>query len=190
MAETLKGPTKPTQKGLLGTNPQDRVHVFIDAQQLIGMQRVINKKIDLKKFMSFFKTETRLIRASYFVLMREDLSEGARNVIDMCEYAGFDVVRKWGSEFQEANGQYRFRGSVVPEMTVAIIDAAEAGAEHIVLLSGDGDMFAAVEAAKQREARVTVLGIENTVSDDLRRACDAFVEFSALEPAGVFNYDR
>lgn len=189
MAETLRAPSKATsvsKDNLLGVNPLDRVHVFIDATNLLGMQRVIERKIDFKLFMKFLKEQTRLVRASYFVLQREGMTDSANKVIDMIEYAGFDVFRKWGNEFQEAGGQYRFRGSIIPELTVAMIDAAEEGADHIILISGDGEMYAAVEACKRREARVTIVGVENTLSDDMRRTCDSFVELTSLEPAGFF----
>lgn len=186
MAETLRGPTKVTPDNLLGVNKQDRVHVFIDATNLLGMCRVIDRKVDFKLFMAYLKRETRLVRASYFAAMREGMSESAEKVIDMIEYAGFDVVRKWGTEFQEAGGQYKFRGSIIPEMTVAMIDAADNGADHIIVISGDGELYAGIDAAKQREARVTIIGVEENLSDDLRRACDSFVDLRSLEPAGFF----
>ena len=167
----------------LGINPQDRVHVFIDASNLLGMLRSINMKIDFKKFLKFLRSETRLVRAGYYALMRDDMGETATRVIDMIEYAGFDVYRKWGQEFQEQQGHYRFRGSVVPEMTVAMIAACEGGIDHIVLITGDGEMLAAADAVKQREVRLTIVGREETASNDLRRICDSFVDITSLPPS-------
>lgn len=185
-AGTLVRPkTKPN---LLGVNPQDRVHVFIDATNLLGMQRTINRKIDFKKMMLYLKENTRLVRASYYALLNDNMTDVATRVIDMIEYAGFDVYRKWGYDVQESSGHYRYRGSIIPELTVAMITAAQEGAEHIILISGDGDMYAAVQAVKERETRITVIGVETALSDEVRRACDSFVELSSLEPAGFF-YD-
>lgn len=183
---TLVRPRAKTN--LLGVNPQDRLHVFIDATNLLGMQRTINRKIDFKLFMKYLKDNTRLVRASYYALLRDSMGEAAIRVIDMIEYAGFDVYRKWGYDVQETSGQYRFRGSIIPELTVAMVNASIEGADHIILISGDGDMYAAVQAAKDRETRVTVVGVEAALSDEVRRACDSFVELSSLESAGFF-YD-
>jgi uncharacterized LabA/DUF88 family protein len=179
-------PTKAQPSGVLGVNPLDRVQVFIDAAHLMGMLRRMNMKLDYKIFMKFLKEETRLIRAHYYVLLREDMEETAMKVIDLIEYAGFDVYRKWGREVQEGAGHYRFRGSVVPEMTVGMIDAAENDADHIILIGGDGELYAGMEAVKARGARFTVVGRQDSLSNDLRRGCDAFVDIATL-PKDIFQ---
>jgi uncharacterized LabA/DUF88 family protein len=181
--------TRMTPKeDFLGINKQDRVHVFIDATNLLGMLRTMNRKIDFKLFIKFLKDQTRLVRASYFVLMREDMDPRAESAIDMFEFAGFDVVRKWGREFQEAGGHYRFKGSIIPEMSVGMVEAVMDGIDHIVLISGDGELLAAAEAVKRNHARLTLMGLEKTMSEELRRTCDSFVELANLEHAGFF-YD-
>lgn len=164
----------------LGIHKKDRVHVFIDALNLMGMLRSMQKKLDYKLFMAFLKTDTRLVRANYYAVLRDDAPESAHNVIDMIEYGGFNVYRKVTREVQERDGAYRFRGSIVPEMTVGLIDAAENGADHIVLVTGDGELISGIEAAKARGARVTLLSEADSTSDDIRRKCDDFFPFENL----------
>ncbi len=180
MTDSVNPDTKPFVSEVLGVNSQDRVHVFIDAANMMGMLRSMGKKLDYKMFLAFLKEETRLVRASYFVVLREDMDKRATGVIDMIEYAGFEVIRKWGHEVQDQGGYFRFKGTVTPEMTVALLDAADAGIDHIVVLTGDGDFYAGVEGAKQRGARVTLLSLAGSTSDDLIRSCDSFVEFDKL----------
>lgn len=171
----------------LGVNRRDRVQVFIDAANLMGMLRMSSLKLDYKLFMSFLKDQTRLVRASYYVLMREEMTPEAERVIDLIEYSGFDVIRKWGNEFQDsATGHFRYRGSVIGEMTVGMLEAADNGVDHLIMISGDNEMLAAVEATKQRNARVTIIGIADSVSNNLRRSCDSFVDLTSLKPAGIF----
>lgn len=170
----------------LGIHKSDRVHVFIDALNLMGMLRSMNRRLDYKLFIAFLKEETRLVRAHYFALLREDMPDSrATGVIDMIEYSGFDVMRKYGREVHEREGAYRFRGTIVPEMTVAMIDAAENGADHLIVISGDGEFFAGIQAAKARGVRITLLSQESSTSDDIRRECDAFIDIESL-PDSLF----
>lgn len=184
MAESKTLAAKPTN--YLGANKLDRTHVFIDAMNLMGMMRQVDKRLDFTKFLDFLEEQTRLIRCSYYVMLRESISTDALKTIDMMEYAGFDVNRKWIEEMQDSGGHFQSRSTVVPEMTVGIIDAVDNGADHIFILTGDSEMSAAVIAAKQRESRVTLLGIEGTVSDVLKRECDAFVDIVADLPARLY----
>jgi uncharacterized LabA/DUF88 family protein len=174
------------KEDFLKVNKQDRVHVFIDATNLLGMLRTINKKIDFKLFIKFLQEHTRLVRASYFALMREDMDQRAENVIDMIEFAGFEVYRKWGREFQENGGHYRFKGSIIPEMTAAMVTAAYNDIDHVILISGDGELLAAAEAVKERQVRLTLIGLEHAMSEDLRRTCDSFIDLQSLQGSGIF----
>lgn len=170
----------------LHINPVDRVHVFIDGNNLMGMLRFLDLKLDYKRFMLFLRSQTRLVRAHYFALMRDDMPKASEGVIDMIEYAGFEVVRKWGKEAPiEGTGNFRFRGSVVPELTVSLLEASLNGCDHAVVLSGDGELYAGVEAAKAKGTRVTLIGIKESMSDDLRRSCDAFIDMESL-PKEIF----
>jgi uncharacterized LabA/DUF88 family protein len=55
-------------------------------------------------------------------------------------------------------------------------------ADHIILMSGDGDFRMAVEEAQRQGARVTVISTLKTnppmVSDDLRRQANVFLDMS------------
>ena len=170
----------------LRINPIDRVHVFIDGNNLMGMLRYLQLKLDYKRFMLFLRSQTRLVRAHYFALMREDMPKESTGVIDMIEYAGFEVVRKYGREAAvEGTGNFRFRGSVVPEMTVSMIEAALGGCDHAIIVSGDGELYSGIEAMKTKGTRVTVIGIKESMSDDLRRSCDSFIDIETL-PKEIF----
>jgi uncharacterized LabA/DUF88 family protein len=61
---------------------------------------------------------------------------------------------------------------------------AAAYADHMVLFSGDGDFRALVEAVQRKGARVTVVstlkGQSGSISDELRRQADAFVDLADL----------
>lgn len=182
----LKSP-KATTPDYLGANPRDRVHVFIDAMNMMGMLRQANKRLDFTGFLDFLNQQTRLVRCSYYVLLREGIGESAEKTIDMMEYAGYDVNRKWVEEFQDRGGHYETRATIVPELTVGILDAIENGdIQHIMLLTGDAEMHAAVMAAKARGIRVTLLGMQGAVADVLKRECDHFVDIIADLPETLF----
>lgn len=169
----------------LGVNPFDRVQVLVDAQNLIGMLRGMGKKMDYKLFLAFLRDNARLVRLSYFVVQKQEADKRSEGVLDMVEYAGYDVLRKTGYEIHDSNGYYRFKGSVVGEMTVGLVKAADAGIDHIILITGDGDLYAGIEEAKNRGARVTLISDNESVNDDIRRACDAFINITDL-PESLF----
>lgn len=173
-------------KNYLGANPQDRVHVFIDAMNMMGMFRQADKRLDFTAFLDFLREQTRLVRCSYYVLLREGIGEKAERTIDMMEYAGYDVNRKWVEEFQDRGGHYETRATIVPELTVGILDAIENGIDHVFILTGDAELHAAIMAAKQRECRVTLMATEGAVADVIKRECDAFVDIIADLPESLF----
>jgi len=189
MTDVMERNVPVVDRDFLRVNPLDRTHVFIDGSNLMGMLRSTNRKLDYKLFLTFLREQTRLIRANYFVILRDDSDKRATGVIDMIEYAGFEVYRKWGHEVQEQTGFFKFKGTIVPEMTVAILDGVGAGAEHVIIVSGDGDFYPAIEGAKNRGARVTLISHGDSTSDDVRRACDSFIKFEDL-PEELFFSDQ
>ncbi len=158
---------------LFNAHPNNRVHVFIDGQNVYGTLKSIRKKLDYKRFMDTLKEETRLIRVNYFTTIRENADDQFFGVLDFLEEIGYNVETKEIRDHMDESGFVRVRGTMIGEMTASMVLSANR-ADHIILFSGDGELQAAVNASKRQDARVTVVSHEDVLSDDLRRSCDDF----------------
>lgn len=168
---------------IFDAHARDRLQVFIDGQNLFGTLRALDKKLDYKSLMETMRNETRFIRAQYFTTIRPPQdNDKFHSVLSFLTFNGYSVMTKDVRDGMDNHGNVRTKGSMIGEMTAAMIDAADNGTDHIVLFSGDGELTAAVEACKRRDARVTVVSSERThvVSEQLRRSCDRYIDLESF----------
>jgi uncharacterized LabA/DUF88 family protein len=103
--------------------------------------------------------------------------------VDWLDYNGFTVVTKAAKEFTDPNGRKRWRGDMDVDLAVGMMELAP-HIDHAVLVSGDGDFRALVEAMQRRGVRVTVVSTVKSqppmASDELRRQADSFVDLADL----------
>jgi uncharacterized LabA/DUF88 family protein len=178
---------------IFNAHPRDRVTVFMDGNNLYATLRALDLKINYKRFIALLREETRLVRVNYFTTVRPPADEQIdparaqsdsqlRRVLDMMSFNGYQVEMREMREYGDDFGNVRFKGTVIPDMIVSMIDAADANTDHIVLISGDGDLTAAVEACKRRDVRVTVVSSEHAdvISENLRRSCDQYIDIEDL----------
>ena len=64
-------------------------------------------------------------------------------------------------------------------MTVDALELAPR-IDHLLLSTGDADLFELVLALQRRGVRVTYLSTLEGCSDDLRRQCDSFVDLKTI----------
>ncbi|MDB5429628.1 MAG: LabA-like protein [Caulobacter sp.] len=168
--------------------PTDRLALFIDGANFYSTAKSLGFDIDYKKLLDEFRKRGVLIRAYYYTAINEgDDYSPIRPLVDWLDYNGFTLVTKPAREFTDSQGRKRWRGDMNVEIAVDILEIAGAGvsgADHIVLFSGNGDFRALVEAVQRKGARVTVVSTVKSqppmASDDLRRACDSFVDLADL----------
>lgn len=167
-------------------DPQDRLALFIDGAHLYAASRNLGFDVDYKNLLSFFRKQSRLLRASYYtaLLEHEDYSP-LRPLVDWLGYNGYFVVTKPAREFTDAAGRRRVRGNIEVEMAVDVMTLAPR-LDHAVIIAGDGDLRRMVEAVQQQGLRVSVLSTIRTqpamVSDELRRQADQFIDLADLAP--------
>lgn len=164
---------------LFDAHPFDRVQVFIDGQNVFGTVKSLGKKIDYRQFMEEMRKQTRLIHANYFTTVRENADDQFFGVLDFLEFNGYNIVTKNIRDHVDDKGFIRVRGTMIGEMTAAMVMAAER-TDHIILMTGDGELQAAVEACKLKDTRVTVVSHDNVISEELRRSCDHFYRITDL----------
>lgn len=165
---------------------RDRVQILIDGANFFATLRSLRLRIDYAKMLDWFENNTRFIRPQFYGVIKEaspenqemGTTEGFMKLLDFLEYNGYEVITKPIYENINQEGHVVFRGTMVVEMAVGMINAVDAGCDHLVVFSGDGELAAAVREAKERGAKVTIVSNETQriVSQALRRECDSFVD--------------
>lgn len=167
--------------------PEEKVAILVDGSNLYAAARSLEFDIDYKQLLQWVAERGRLTRASYYttIVESEDYAP-LRPLVDWLDYNGYRMVTKTIKEYTDTGGRKRYRGSVDVDLAVDLVDIA-GQVDHILLFSGDGDFRRAVEAAQARGARVTVVStIEAgtpSISDELRRQADHFLDLKYLMPA-------
>lgn len=167
--------------------PEDRIAVFIDGANFYGAARALGFDIDYRRMHDLFSKKARLIRISYYTTFTDDQDYSPlRPLIDWLDYNGFTLVTKPSKEFTDSTGRRRFKGSMDIEIAVDMLEVA-GRVDHIVLMSGDGDFRAAVEAVQRKGVRVTVVSTLRSqppmIADELRRQADVFLDLQDLAPS-------
>lgn len=167
--------------------PDEKVELFIDGQSAHTTCRALETNVDWRRFKDYFAARCRLIRANYYTTVIEDPDEvdTLRPLVDWLDYNGYAVVTKPRREYTDANGNRRWRGSMLVDMAVdAVLTARRV--DHIVLFAADSDFTPVVRAIQGEGVRVTVISTLHTspaiVQDDLRRQADVYLDLKDMLP--------
>jgi uncharacterized LabA/DUF88 family protein len=164
--------------------PNERIALFIDGANFYAAARTLGFDVDYRKLLEEFKKRGRLIRASYYTAILEDVEYSpVRPLADWLDYNGFNVITKPAKEYTDSMGRRRVKGDMDIEIAVDMMELA-GHVDHVVLFSGDGDFRHLVEAVQRRGPRVSVVSSIKTqppmIADELRRQADTFIDLSDL----------
>lgn len=164
--------------------PNERIALFIDGANFYAAARTLGFDVDYRKLLEEFKKRGRLVRASYYTAILEDVEYSpVRPLADWLDYNGFNVITKPAKEFTDSMGRRRVKGDMDIEIAVDLMELAP-HIDHAVLFSGDGDFRHLVEAVQRRGPRVSVVSSIKTqppmIADELRRQADTFIDLSDL----------
>ena len=162
--------------------PTDRLALFIDGPNMYAAAKALGLEMDYRKLLEEFRKRGVLVRAHYYTaILENDDYSAIRPLVDWLDYNGFTVFTKPSREFTDSQGRRRVRGDMDIEITVGLLEAA-GYCDHIVLMSGDGDFRAAVEAVQRKGVRVTIISTIRShppmASDELRRQADNFIDLA------------
>jgi uncharacterized LabA/DUF88 family protein len=164
--------------------PNERIALFIDGANFYAAARTLGFDVDYRKLLEEFKKRGRLVRASYYTAILEDVEYSpVRPLADWLDYNGFNVITKPAKEFTDTLGRRRVKGDMDIEIAIDMMELAS-HVDHIVLFSGDGDFRVLVEAVQRRGPRVSVVSSIKTqppmIADELRRQADTFIDLADL----------
>jgi uncharacterized LabA/DUF88 family protein len=162
----------------------ERTAVFIDGRNTFSAARSLSLHIDFAALRSEIMKACKLVTINYYIFTQPNGEiDRSRGVYDWLEYNGFTVIQKEYRDYTDTLGQTRIRGSFAVDITLDIVELADR-IDHIVLFSGDGDLSPVVQSMKRKGIRFTVVSTlktnSQTVSDNLRRAADSFMDLDDM----------
>ena len=165
--------------------PDERIAIFIDGSNLYSTVKHLDFDIDYKKMLDLFQGKGRLIRANYYTALVEEADYSPiRPLVDWLDYNGYHCITKPAKSQVDRDGRRRTKGNMDAEMIVDMLQLSP-HIDHLILVTGDGDFRAPVEAIQKQGTRVTVVSTMRSkppmLADELRRQCDAFIEISDMD---------
>ncbi|WP_188129507.1 NYN domain-containing protein [Rhizobium sp. RU20A] len=164
---------------------REKVIVFIDGAHFYFVAKSLDFEIDFQKVLAYFKSEAYLVRANYYTAIAEDQEFiGLRPLVDWLDYNGYRVVTKAYKDLTDPSGKKRVRSSMEMELACDLFEQIDT-ADHLIIIAGDSDLARLVQTAQLKGKKVTVMstltGQLASISDELRRKADQFVDLSGFK---------
>jgi len=172
---------------MLGAYEGDETVMIIDGRNSYMAGGALGFDLDFLKIDKYLKETTVFLRSHYFTTVDPSRDDGLGNLLHLLDENGFTIFTKEVDEYQDNRGAVRVRGNCNVEIACCMLLAAVNGAQHLVLFSGNSDLAAAVEYAKDQGCRVTVVSTKSgdqngnpVVAPVLARAADEFIDMQVL----------
>lgn len=185
------GNTKRVGAEVLGIRAGHRVAVIMDGTTVFYQSQDLSFGMDYASLLTYLDRvcDLDVNRALYFNSVPNDPEEYSpiRKLVDFLDHNGYRVHTKNADEGHDRAGRTGPRARNTVELAVEMITVADK-VDTILLFAADPELVYAVERAQNIGARVVLVGncksvVERSVSEDLRRAADKFVELSDLRDA-------
>lgn len=159
----------------------EKVALLFDGISCYESARALDIEIDYKVLLSSFQQCCRVLRANYYTSVpSSDEYNSLKPLIDFLDYNGYNVVSR---SVRDINDNHKRRAYVEVDM---IVDAMQLipYCDHYVLFTGNGIFISLVNALRAAGKRITLISTlateSPTVSDELRRKVDIFLEMNNI----------
>ena len=165
---------------MYSNNPNDRVAIFIDGENIHYSAKHLNMRLDYLKLCRKLADGRRLLR-SYFYTAVSNQSEGKIDFINFLKLNGFTVVTKEIKSFNDMEGSSRnVRGALDMEMAIDVLQLADK-LDTVILCTGDGDFRALVVALGRRGIHVEICALREMTSTELIATADAYTDLATMK---------
>ncbi len=162
-------------------DPQDRVAIFIDGENIHYSAKYLNVRLDYLKLCAELADGRRLVRASFYTTVSSQ-SEGKIDFINFLRLNGFRVVtrelRAYASEGESAARAPR--GNLDLQLALDVMELLPS-LDTVIVCSGNGEFVPLLEAAGRRGCHVEVCGLRDMTSTELIAATDEYVDLASLK---------
>ncbi len=165
---------------MYSNNPNDRVAIFIDGENIHYSAKHLNMRLDYLKLCRKLADGRRLLR-SYFYTAVSNQSEGKIDFINFLKLNGFTVVTKEIKSFNDMEGSSRnVRGALDMEMAIDVLELSDK-LDTVILCTGDGDFKALVVALCRRGIHVEICALREMTSTELIATADAYTDLATMK---------
>lgn len=160
-------------------NPNDRVAIFIDGENIHYSAKHLNMRLDYLKLCRLLAGKRRLLRAFFYTAVSAQ-SEGKIDFINFLKLNGFTVVTREVRSFADPEQSGRsVRSALDMEMAMDVMELCP-HLDTVIICSGDGDFCPLVDAAARRGKHVEVCGLREMTATDLIAAADVYIDLGQM----------
>lgn len=155
-----------------------RVAVFIDAANLIYSQKTLGWKIDLERFMKFFRAKYQVQRANYYyAYIKNDNAQ--QKFFKKLEGFGYRIKTKEVKVIRQKDGTSFRKGNLDVDLTIDAVKSLDSYSKAIIV-SGDSDFVSLVKYLKYRNKKVIIISAKGHVARELLKCSDKYINLNTL----------
>ncbi|MDX1976550.1 MAG: NYN domain-containing protein [Pseudanabaenaceae cyanobacterium bins.68] len=152
-----------------------RVAIFIDGSNLFYAAVQLSIEIDYSKLLAKLTGNARLLRAFFYTGV-DRTNEKQQGFLLWMRRNGYRVISKELVLLPDGSKKANL------DVEIAVDMMALAGSyDTAILVSGDGDLAYAVDAASYRGVRVEVVSLRSMTSDHLINVADRYIDLEAIK---------
>ncbi len=159
----------------INSSNRGRVAIFIDGSNLFYAALQLGIEIDYTKLLCRLTAGSRLLR-SFFYTGVDRTNEKQQSFLLWMRRHGYRVITKDIVQFTDGSK----KGNLDVEIAVDMISLV-GYYDTAILVSGDGALTYAVEAASYRGVRVEVVSLRSMTSDSLINVADQYIELDLIK---------
>ncbi|SHK31406.1 NYN domain-containing protein [Thermocrinis minervae] len=154
-----------------------RAGIFIDGTNFYFMQRhILNKKVDLHKFVDFFRKDYDIYNTFFYLSYREG-DEKQESFIKLLAFSGITVIKKPIKHLKDGS----YKGNLDVDIAIDMILTKD-NYDVAVLCSGDSDFEKLVWTLRSFGKEIVCVSTRESSSVELINACDKFIDLAEIMP--------
>jgi uncharacterized LabA/DUF88 family protein len=158
-----------------GVGSRGRIAIFIDGSNLFYAALQLGIEIDYTKLLLRLTGNSRLLRAFFYTGV-DRTNEKQQGFLLWMRRNGYRVISKELVQLPDGSKKANL------DVEIAVDMMALAGSyDTAVLVSGDGDLAYAVDAASYRGVRIEVVSLRSMTSDHLINVADQYIDLEAIK---------
>ena len=157
-----------------GVGSRGRIAIFIDGSNLFYAALQLGIEIDYTKLLLRLTGNSRLLRAFFYTGV-DRTNEKQQGFLLWMRRNGYRVISKELVQLPDGSKKANL------DVEIAVDMMALAGSyDTAVLVSGDGDLAYAVDAASYRGVRIEVVSLRSMTSDSLINVSDRYIDLDSI----------
>jgi len=154
-----------------------RAGIFIDGANFYFIQKnILHQKIDLMKFVEYFKKDYCIYNTFFYLAYREG-DEKQESFIKLLAFSGITVIKRPIKLLKDGT----YKGSLDVDMAVDMLLTKD-NYDVAILCSGDSDFEKLVWVLRSFGKEIICVSTKESASVELVNACDRYIELADIMP--------